>query len=115
MDGWLRSNPGKTVTIYDIPSIAKEAQLSTMTTRNILSGFQHTGIVPFNRELFADADFAPATLTDKDIPDVNPMQLMPDIPNEWEANTSTTAIEVPQVDRFDCDNPQQCACDKIMR
>ena len=70
MDGWLRSNPGKTVTIYEIPS-------------------------------FAEADFAPATLTDRDISDVNPMQLMADIPNELEANTSTTSIEVPQVDMID--------------
>ena len=104
MDGWLRSNPGKTVTIYEIPSlvtVVKEAQLSAMTTRNILSGFQHTGIFPLNRELFAEADFEPATLTNRDIPDVNPMQLMADIPNELEANTSTTPIEVPQVDMID--------------
>ena len=101
MDGWLRSNPGKTVTIYEIPSLVKEAQLSAMTTRNILSGFQHTGIFPFNRELFTEADFAPATPTDRDIPYVNPMQLMADIPNELEANTSTTSIEVPQVDMID--------------
>ena len=71
-----------------------------MTTRNILSGFQHTGIFPFNRELFTYADVAPSTLTDKDIPDVIPMQLMADVPNELEANTSTASIEVPQVDRF---------------
>ena len=67
------------------------AQLSAMTTRNILSGFQHAGIFPFNRELFTEADFAPATLTDRDIPDVNPMQLMADIPNELEAKTPTTS------------------------
>ena len=103
MDGWLgiMSNHRKTVTIYEIPSLVKEAQLSAMTTRNILSGFQHTGIFPFNRELFAEADFAPATLTDRDIPDVNPRQLMADIPNELEANTSTTPIEVSQVDMID--------------
>ena len=56
---------------------------------------------PFSRELFTDADFAPATLTDMDIPDVNPMQLMADIPNEIEAKTSTMSIEVPHVDMFD--------------
>ena len=101
MDGWLRSNPGKTATLYKIPSLVKETQLSAMTTRNILSGFHHTGIFPFNRELFTDADFAPVTLTYSDIPDVNPLQLMADIPYELEANTSTTSIEVPQIDRFD--------------
>ena len=73
-----------------------------MTTRNILSGFQHTGSFPYNREHFTEADFSPATLTDRDIPDVNPMQLMADIPDELEANTSTTSIEVPQVATGTC-------------
>ena len=86
---------------YEFHSLVKEAQLSAMTTRNILSGFQHTGIFPFNRERFTEADFAPATLTDRDIPDANPMQLMADNPNELEANTSTTSIEVPQVYMID--------------
>ena len=68
MDGRIRSNPRKTVTIYEIPSHIKEAQLSAMTTRNILSGFQNTGIFPFNRYIYTDADFAPATLKHRDIP-----------------------------------------------
>lgn len=65
MDAWLRSNPGKTVTIYDIPSLVNEAQMSAVIPRNILSGFQSTGIFPFNRELFSDVDFAPAVTTDR--------------------------------------------------
>lgn len=67
MDGWLRPNPGKTVTIYDIPSVVNNAQMSAVVPRNILSGFQSTGIYPFNRELFSDVDFAPAVTTDRDI------------------------------------------------
>lgn len=74
IDGWLRSNPGKMVTIYEIPSLVTEAQLSAMTQRNILSGFQSTGIFPFNRGLFTDADFAPANPTDREIVEVNHMQ-----------------------------------------
>ena len=35
MDNWMRSNLGKTVTIYDIPAFVKEAQLSAMVPRNI--------------------------------------------------------------------------------
>nr|XP_039257916.1 tigger transposable element-derived protein 6-like [Styela clava] len=52
MESWLRSHAGKTVTIYDVPGIVKEAQMSAMTSRNILSGFQSTGIYPFNRDIF---------------------------------------------------------------
>ena len=65
MDNWLRNNAGKTVTIYDIPSIVKEAQLLAMTPRNIISGFQCTGIFPYNSDCFTEADFAPACLTDR--------------------------------------------------
>ena len=62
MDGWLRSNPGKTVTIYEIPTIVSEAHLSAMTPRNITAGFKSTGIHPFNRDLFAEGDFAPSEI-----------------------------------------------------
>ncbi|XP_064595954.1 uncharacterized protein LOC135462656 [Liolophura sinensis] len=68
MDSWIRSNPGKTVTIYDIPSIVAEAQINAMTHRNILSGFRSTGIYPFNRTLFTDNDFASASVTDRPEP-----------------------------------------------
>jgi len=67
MGGWLRSNPGKTVTIYDISSVVNEAQMSAVILRNILSGLQSTEIYPFNRELFSDIDFAPAVTTYHDI------------------------------------------------
>jgi hypothetical protein len=67
MDGWLRSNPGKTVTIYEIPAIVNEAHMSAMIPRNIVSGFQNTGIHPFNKDLFSDDDFAPAAPTDREI------------------------------------------------
>ena len=65
-DEWLRSHPGQTITIYDIPSIANEAHVSAMTPRNIVSGFASTGIYPFNGNLFTDTEFAPSAVTDRD-------------------------------------------------
>ena len=38
-----------------------------MTPRNILSGFCSTGNWPYNPQIFAEADFAPAFVTDHDI------------------------------------------------
>ena len=35
MDGWMRSHPGRTVTIYDVPSLVAEAQLYSLTIRFI--------------------------------------------------------------------------------
>ena len=66
MDAWMRSNPGKTITIYEIPAIVNDAHMSAMIPRNILSGFRSTGISPFNRDLFAELDFAPAATTDRE-------------------------------------------------
>lgn len=60
MDGWMRTNPDKTATIYDIPGLVKEAFMSAMTPRNIISGFKVTGIFPFNRVFFPDEDYAPS-------------------------------------------------------
>ena len=58
MDNWMRSNPGKNVTIYEIPALVKKAQLAAMTPKNILSGFECTGT-------FTELDFAPAAVTDR--------------------------------------------------
>lgn len=64
MDGWLCSNPGKIVTIYEIPTLVNQAQTIAMTPRNITAGFQATGIHPFNRGILSKTDFAPAAPTD---------------------------------------------------
>lgn len=63
-DHWMKNHPGKRLTIYDLPSIAKLALPLASTPRNILAGFSCTGIWPFNREIFSEADFAPSTVTD---------------------------------------------------
>ena len=67
MDNWLRCNPGKKVTIYEIPALINEAQQTSLVPRNILSGFSYTGNWPYNPELFTSADFAPSFVTDQDL------------------------------------------------
>ena len=63
MNGWMRSHPGRIVTIYDVPSLVAEAQLHLLTIRNIQNGFRVSGIYPYNRNVFTDEDFAPAEVT----------------------------------------------------
>ena len=70
-DGWMRSHPGKKISIYELPQIINEAFLSAMTPRNIIAGFRATGIYPCNRNIFSDADFAPASLSDRPNPNIN--------------------------------------------
>ena len=69
MDNWMRLNPGKNVTIYDVPKFVSDAQMSAMTPANIISAFRKTGICPFNRAIFGEDEYAPAAVTDREEPD----------------------------------------------
>lgn len=64
-DQWMKNNPGKRMTIYDLPSIVKTSLPLATTPANILAGFSCTGIWPFNREIFRDSDFNASTVTDR--------------------------------------------------
>ena len=69
MDEWMRSNPGKIVTIYNIPAfIVNKAYLAAFTPSNIQAGFKSTGIYPFCKGIFDKSDIfnlikAPSELT----------------------------------------------------
>ncbi|XP_030753863.1 uncharacterized protein LOC115880724 [Sitophilus oryzae] len=64
-DAWMRSNPGKTMTIYNIPSIVTTAFPMALTSSNIQAGFRCTRIFPFNRHIFTAIDYAPSYVTDR--------------------------------------------------
>ncbi|XP_063872672.1 uncharacterized protein LOC135107028 [Scylla paramamosain] len=64
---WLRSNPGKRMTIYDIPSQVKKAFLRASTPINITSGFKVSGISPLSTNIFDDWEFAPSSVTDRPV------------------------------------------------
>lgn len=67
-DTWMKMNPAKTMTIYDIPSIVKTALPVAATPKNIQAGFQSTGIWPFNPEIFEECDYAPSQVTNRPEP-----------------------------------------------
>lgn len=67
-DAWMKMNPAKTMTIYDIPSIVKTALPVAATPKNIQAGFQSTGIWPFNPEIFEECDYAPSQVTNRPEP-----------------------------------------------
>ena len=54
---WLHTNPGIPMSVMDIASCLGAAYQSAFTPKNILAGFKHTGIWPFNRDIFTDDDF----------------------------------------------------------
>ena len=65
MDEWMRSNPGKIVTIYNIPASINKAYLAAFTPSNIQAGFKSTGIYPFCRDISDESAFAPSELTNR--------------------------------------------------
>jgi len=91
-DSWIVNNPGKTMSIYDIPGIIKQALPLAATPTNISSGFSVSGIYPFNPDIFTEVDFMPGYATDR--PEVlieEPNQqdcidLPPDISNNFTNN-----------------------------
>ena len=97
IDGWLRSNPGKTVTIYEIPTLVNQAQMIAMKPRNITAGFQATGIHPFNSDIFSETDFAPAAPTDCEQHDAaeDGTEGTPTLDNMTSSDTCTTMYILP--------------------
>lgn len=69
-DAWMTNNPGRTMTIYDIPGIVSTALPLAATPNNIISGFRVTGIAPFNREIFPDSEYMSAYVTDRAEPNL---------------------------------------------
>ncbi|XP_065668064.1 uncharacterized protein LOC136088301 [Hydra vulgaris] len=64
-DSWMKQWPGKTMSIYDLPGIAKIALQRSLTQQNITSGFRVAEIFPYDKDIFSDADFAPSFVTDR--------------------------------------------------
>ncbi|KAJ0169944.1 hypothetical protein K1T71_014550 [Dendrolimus kikuchii] len=67
---WMCSNPGKTMTIYDIPGIVKDAFPSAFTMSNICNSFKKAGLWPCNEDIFQDSDFASSYVTDRPDPTI---------------------------------------------
>lgn len=66
-DAWMINNPGRNMSINDIPSIAARAFPLAAPPSNILSGFRVTGIWPYNENIFDESGFAPSFVSDRSI------------------------------------------------
>ncbi|KAB0804365.1 hypothetical protein PPYR_01335 [Photinus pyralis] len=92
-DQWMKNNPGKRMTMYNIPSIAREAIQLAAVPKNITSGFRCCGIWPFNRNIFSDDEFAPSSVTDRPLNTASAVGEKEAI--LCPASTSTSSIEMP--------------------
>ena len=91
---WVNENPGKVMQIFHLPSFIAKALPKAATPINIVSGFEISGIVPFNPDIFTDLDYARPAVTDH----TNPNQV-PDC----------SIISPPQPN-----NQQQCSLDIVL-
>ena len=86
------NNPGKAMTIYNIPEIVKVAFPLSMTPNNILNGFSSCGIHPFNPQIFSDLDFAPSSVTESLLPEQSTSAPSLNLSSQ-EPSTSTSHVE----------------------
>lgn len=55
---FLKKNPGQAVTLNHISTFVNEAYSKAATIPTAINGFETTGILPFNPDIFTDKDFA---------------------------------------------------------
>lgn len=91
VSGWLRTNPGRVVSVFQIAKLFGNAFIKAATMSTAINGFRKTGIWPCNPNIFTDADFLAAETTDRPISQVNAS--MNFNPGNEEANISSNQRE----------------------
>ena len=99
-DGWMTSNPGKRISVYDVAGIFASAYNHAANVQKAVKGFECTGLWPVNELVFNDEDFAATELTEE--PDPNAAQV-PDllVPN----SASSGVAVVPEKDSIVANEP----------
>lgn len=65
---WMVNHPGSPVTIYNVGEVIGKSFPLAFTPLNIISGFKVSGIYPFDKNRFTDADFLRSSVTDRPNP-----------------------------------------------
>lgn len=77
---WLRSNPGRVVTVDQIGDLFGKAYMKAATVQNAVEGFQTTSLFPVNKYRFGPADFPlhplPTTTTSSAVEGTSPTPLV---------------------------------------
>ena len=103
VEKWLRHNPGKVVTIYQVAELFGQAYIRAATSLTAVNGFRKTGIFPVNSDVFQDQDFAPAETThvpmhaaDDIVDAASPVIHTDNLPDENSTNGATKPIALLQ-------------------
>lgn len=98
---WLRDNPGRTISIYQISKLFNHAYEKTATLEIATSSFRATGISPLNINIFPDHLFLPSLTTD--VPEAVPEALTGNLENMQAMQTNTTEIKAATVESTEQD------------
>ena len=67
-DAWMTKNPGKAITEYHVAGLFADPYAKAATVGIAISGFRSTGIFPYDRNVFTDADFTATATTERSEP-----------------------------------------------
>ena len=96
---WMVSNPGKTLTIYEILKLAAKAIPLAFKLQNIQKGFKKLGIWPFSSNIFFDEDFVCSSITDRCLQEENNVATEKSISDQPIMEHPSTKENLSQEDR----------------
>ncbi|XP_018572750.1 uncharacterized protein LOC108912073 [Anoplophora glabripennis] len=67
MATWMKSHPSRTVGLYQVAQIFGKAYETAASVKNITSGFEKTGIYPFNPHIFSEDMYLPSEVTENEL------------------------------------------------
>lgn len=105
---YLRNNPGRVITIYNVAELFGKAYLKAATPLNAMSAFKKTGIFPIDRHVFTEEMFAAALPTDFPLPaastqiiETPEITASSEVTPQAENNSNLQNSERPQQERFE--------------
>lgn len=78
---FMTNHPGQPITIHDISQIVGKAYPLAFTPKNIIAGFEVSGIYHFNSNVFSEEEFLCSYVTDRQITETDGNALEPEEPN----------------------------------
>lgn len=101
LEKWMNNNPGRIVTTFQISRIFSEAYLKSSVPNNAINGFRKTGIVPLDPDVFSDADYVAAEVTEEEPYEASCETQQKTPERDIQAVSSTSPIPGPST-RPDC-------------
>ena len=70
-DAWMAHHPGQAITEFHVASLVNGAYQKAASVASAVNGFRASGIYPFDRDVFSEADFSAALTTERAV-ETNP-------------------------------------------